>query len=132
MKFYSRKGFSMMAISSFLLFLSLFCLVNEEYILFAVILAALFYLLWTIFDTHYVISDNKLHYKSALLKGSIEISSIVEITRNRTMFAGLKPATASKGIIIRFNKWDDIYMSPANADAFVQALMAANPAIKLR
>ncbi len=121
-----------MAISSFLLFLSLFCLVNEEYILFAVILAALFYLLWTIFDTHYVISDNKLHYKSALLKGSIEISSIVEITRNRTMFAGLKPATASKGIIIRFNKWDDIYMSPANADAFVQALMAANPAIKLR
>lgn len=132
MKFYSRKGFSMMAISSFLLFLSLFCLVNEDYILFAVILAALFYLLWTIFDTHYVISDNKLHYKSALLKGSIEISSIVEITRNRTMFAGLRPATATKGIIIRYNKWDDIYMSPANADAFVQALMAANPAIKLR
>jgi hypothetical protein len=132
MKFYSRKGFSMMAISSFLLFLSLFCLINEDYILFAVILAALFYLLWTIFDTHYVISDNKLHYKSALLKGSIEISSIVEITRNRTMFAGLRPATATKGIIIRYNKWDDIYMSPANADAFVQALMVANPAIKLR
>ena len=122
----------MMAISSFLLFLSLFCLVNEDYILFAVILAALFYLLWTIFDTHYVISDNKLHYKSALLKGSIEISSIVEIRKNKTMFAGLRPATASKGIIIRYNKWDDIYMSPANADAFVQALMAANPSIKLR
>lgn len=132
MKFYSRKGFSMMAISSFLLFLSLFCLVNEDYILFAVILAALFYLLWTIFDTHYVISDNKLHYKSALPKGSIEISSIVEITRNKTMFAGLRPATAAKGIIIRYNKWDDIYMSPTNADAFVQALMAANPSIKLQ
>jgi hypothetical protein len=132
MKFFSRKGFSMMAMSSFLLFLSFFCLVNEDYILFAVILAALFYLLWTIFDTHYVISDNKLHYKSALLKGSIEISSIVEITRNRTMFAGLRPATASKGIIIRYNKWDDIYMSPIDADTFIQALMAANPAIKLR
>lgn len=132
MKFYSRKGFSMMAISSFLLFLSLFCLVNEAYIPFVVILATLFYLLWTIFDTHYVILDNKLHYKSALLKGSIEISSIVEIRKNKTMFAGLRPATATKGIIIRYNKWDDIYMSPANADAFVQALMAANPAIKLR
>jgi hypothetical protein len=122
----------MMAISGFLLILSLFCLVNEAYIPFVVTLATLLYLLWTIFDTHYVISDNKLHYKSALLKGSIEISSIVEITRNRTMFAGLKPATASKGIIIRYNKWDDIYMSPANADAFVQALIAVNPAIKLR
>lgn len=132
MKFYSRKGFSMMAISGFLLILSLFCLVNEAYIPFVVTLATLLYLLWTIFDTHYVISDNKLHYKSALLKGSIEISSIVEITRNKTMLAGLRPATASKGIIIRYNKWDDIYMSPANADAFVQALIAVNPAIKLR
>ena len=132
MKFYSRKGFSMMAISGFLLILSLFCLVNEAYIPFVVTLATLLYLLWTIFDTHYVISDNKLHYKSALLKGSIEISSIVEITRNKTMLAGLRPATASKGIIIRYNKWDDIYMSPANVDAFVQALIAVNPAIKLR
>lgn len=121
----------MVVIIAFLFFLVLICLSDNTYVFAPIVLAALIYLLWILFDTYYLISGHQLCYKSALLKGSIEISSIVEIKKNKTMFAGLRPATAAKGLIITYNKWDDIYVSPIDADAFIEVLKNTNPSIKI-
>ncbi len=47
------------------------------------------------------------------------------------MHIGLKPALSSKGCIIKYRKWDDIYLSPENQELFNAELLKVNPAIKV-
>ena len=42
------------------------------------------------------------------------------------MWAGLKPATATKGLIIRYNTYDEIYISPESNEAFIEDLKKIN------
>ncbi|WP_432712253.1 PH domain-containing protein [Pedobacter sp.] len=88
------------------------------------------YLVWMWHDTYYLIDDNQLLYKSALLRGSIDISSIVEIEKNKKIYAGVKPSLSNKGVVIKYNKWDDIFMSPIDIDHFISALKDVNPGIR--
>ena len=57
------------------------------------------------------------------------IPEIREIAKGKTMYAGLKPATASKGLIIKFGKYDEIYISPATNELFVSEILKRNPEI---
>jgi len=77
-----------------------------------------------------MIEGDQLLYKSALLKGSIDINTIVEIVKNKKHFSGKKPSLSTKGIIIKYNKWDDIYISPVDIDRFISVLKHINPGIK--
>jgi hypothetical protein len=33
--------------------------------------------------------------------------------------------------VVAFNKWDDVYLSPADADGFIAALKKINPDIEV-
>ena len=83
------------------------------------------------YDTYYIINGNKLSYKSAFLKGVIEIDTITEIVKNRKLFSGKKPSLSNKGIIIRYNEYDDIYLSPKNIEEFIETLKTTNPDFKI-
>lgn len=85
--------------------------------------------LWIWFNTYYKIAENTLFYRSGPIAGRIEIEKIREISPNKTMYAGLKPALASKGLIIRYEKYNDIYISPAHPEAFINELLKVNPSI---
>src|SRR5437868_2700757 len=63
-------------------------------------------LIWSLFDTYYQIENAELRYKSAFIKGKIDINAIKKVTSGETMLVGMKPALASKGLIIQFNKYD--------------------------
>ncbi|MDX5513521.1 MAG: PH domain-containing protein [Hymenobacteraceae bacterium] len=96
------------------------------------LIAALF--LWILHNTAYTISGDKLIYKSAFLKGSIDIHSIKKIEKNKTMWAGLKPVLATKGLIIHYLDGvvgEDIYFSPENKNVFVEELLQINPEIEV-
>lgn len=88
-------------------------------------------LLWIYFGTEYIIQEQKLLYKSAFIKGEIDIQKIREITKGRTTWIGLRPATATNGLLIKFNTYDEIYISPKDHEAFIDALKNINNNINI-
>ena len=52
-------------------------------------------------------------------------------SRKPTLWVGTRPATAKNGVIIYYNKYDEIYFSPSDNEAFVAALLEINPEIKV-
>lgn len=87
--------------------------------------------LWIYFGTYYIVSGNKFFYRSGFLRGQIDISRIREIIVGTTVWTGTRPATATNGLLIKFNAYDEIYISPESNDALVDALTQANNQIKV-
>jgi hypothetical protein len=87
--------------------------------------------LWIYFGTYYILQDKKLFYKSAFVSGQIDVTKIREIIKGRTTWTGIKPATAAKGLLIKFNTYDEIYISPEDNDSLIEALKKINDKIKV-
>ncbi len=47
------------------------------------------------------------------------------------MWSGIKPALARNGLIIRYHKYDEIYIAPESNDEMIDDLMKLNPSIKV-
>jgi hypothetical protein len=88
-------------------------------------------LLWIYFGTYYIVENKTLYYKSAFITGQIDINNISEIIKGRTSWTGIKPATATKGLLIKFNSYDEIYISPENNDSIIRILKEINDKIKV-
>ena len=131
MKYYSSKGYIVIALIIFLIILTIISFWGKVYPAFFILIIALSYLVWMWFDTYYVIDGDQFLYRSALVKGSISINTIFEIVKNKTQCSGNKPALSTKGIILKYNKWDDIFISPVDIDQFINALKNVNPNIKI-
>ena len=82
--------------------------------------------LWALFHTYYQIKDGKLIYRSGFIHGEIDINNIKEIIKGKTMWVGLKPALATGGLIIKYNRFDDIYLAPKNNDELIEDLLKLN------
>ncbi|RXF70128.1 PH domain-containing protein [Arcticibacter tournemirensis] len=96
-----------------------------------IILAVISLLLWVRFGTYYVIKESRMLYRSGPIRGSIDIQSVHSLTKNKTLWLGTKPALARKGIILKYNKYDDIYISPKNKDQFIAELLKRNNNIQV-
>ena len=83
-------------------------------------------LIWLYFDTYYQIENEELRYKSAFIKGKIDINTIKKVTSGETMLVGMKPALASKGLIILYNKYDEMYIAPESNNEVINDLLAIN------
>lgn len=88
-------------------------------------------IIWTIKDTFYILTEKELKFKSGFLKGSIKTESIKELEVNKTMWVGIKPATAKRGVIVKYNQFDQIYISPRDNEEFVKELLKIKPEIKI-
>ena len=95
------------------------------------LLSPLILIFWIYFDTLYKIEKNELIYRSGFLRGKIEIPNIKEILKGKTMWSGIKPALAKNGLIIKFNKYDEIYIAPENNDELISDLIKLNSEIKI-
>jgi hypothetical protein len=107
--------------------------IHSEGLIFTVLVNAVIIglLSWMFFGTHYKLSSQNLSYRCGPFYGKIEIASINKILVNETMYVGFKPATARNGLIIKYNKYDDIYISPADNDTFVQEILKLNSQIEI-
>ena len=91
------------------------------------------FILWVLLDTRYVIKNNFLLYRSGPIRGRIDISKIKSIKR----FSGLnvpvmlKPALDTKGFIITYNSFDDLFISPIRSDIFIEEIKKINPLIEV-
>lgn len=79
--------------------------------------------LWLWFGTHYRITTAHIHYRCGPFRGKIAIDAIREVQQNATMWSGLRPALARNGMVVKYNKYDEIYFSPDTNEAFIQALL---------
>ncbi len=96
-----------------------------------VILAVIALLMWVRFGTYYVIKDSQLFYRSGPIRGLIDIQSVHTLIKNKTLWVGTKPALARKGIILKYNKYDDIYISPKDKEQFIAELLKRNNNIQI-
>ena len=81
--------------------------------------------------TFYQIDGDELRWRSSILFGKFSVSSIHKVAVNQTLWVGTRPATARNGVIIYYNKYDEIYFSPSDNEAFVAALLEINPEIEV-
>ncbi|MCZ8134022.1 MAG: PH domain-containing protein, partial [Algoriphagus sp.] len=95
------------------------------------LISPLVFILWFYLGTSYKLESGQLSYKSGFIKGKIPVSTIREIHKDTTLWAGLKPALASRGIIINYGKFDEIYIAPENTEELIEDLVSINPSIKI-
>lgn len=89
------------------------------------------FLLWIFVNTRYRIDKEYLFYNSGPISGKIEISKIYEVVIGQKIIPILKPATGNNGLVIKYNRWDEIYLSPNTNDKFIEKLLNLNDKIKL-
>ncbi len=82
--------------------------------------------------TFYRFEKNLLHIQSSVFRKQVSYANIREIRRNKTLFIGWKLALATKGLVLHYNKYDVIYISPEDEDEFVAQLLLRNPEIRIR
>lgn len=103
----------------------------ESSLILAFIFTFLGFLLWIVFAARYEITEFHVIYYTGPIKGKIEISSIHTIISGKTLWVGNKPATATKGLILEYGKYDRIYISPETNETFIEAILKIKPNIKI-
>lgn len=136
MKFKSKKSFFVGIIFGIVCLLMLFIAIkvlfyNRDKWIALVSVLPLFSFILSWFNTYYVMQDEILSYKSGFVNGAINIVDIREIIVGKTWFVSWKPALASKGLIVKYNRWDEIYISPEKETLFLEELLKINPEIKI-
>ncbi|WP_430400977.1 PH domain-containing protein [Flavobacterium sp.] len=103
------------------------------YVVTGINLVVVLFLTWLILQTNYAIDSKLLYWKSGPFKGTINIHSIKKIEFHKGIVVPViwKPALSHVGLIITYNNYDDIYISPQNREEFVQKLTQINPNINL-
>lgn len=95
----------------------------DVYFPIALIIVANVMIILMTFNTNYVLENGYLKYRSGFVYGKIKISRVREIIVGETMRVGIKPAMATKGLIIKYDKFEDIYISPDSNESFVDAIL---------
>ena len=103
------------------------------YIVIGINLLTLILLLSIALKTEYKIDKNFLHYQSGPFFGKILISTITKIQHHNGIFVPTvcKPALSQVGLIITYNKFDTIYISPLEEEEFLQLMITLNPTIEI-
>lgn len=91
------------------------------------------FILWVLLDTRYVIKNNFLLYRSGPIRGRIDITKIKSIKRHSGLSVPvmLKPSLDTKGFIVTYNKFDDLFISPIKSELFLEEIKKINPQIEL-
>ncbi|WP_435314204.1 PH domain-containing protein [Cellulophaga fucicola] len=140
MTFKSRKDSLfksvMIAIVALLFFILYLCLLEntkttDGVISIIITSLVLCLLLWIFFGTSYKLTSTTLSYKSGPIKGNVSIAEIHQIIKGKTLWVGLKPATASKGLIIKYGKYSELYISPETNDGFIKEILKHNSSIEI-
>ena len=140
MKFESRKDafFNLFTIGSLSLFIAILVYLTmgdismSDLLVLLLLLGGIGLLLWIYFDTSYELSKDEFNYKSGPFRGTIAINRISEIIKGKTMWSGIKAATSRKGLIIKYDKYNEIYISPKTSELFIAELLRSNSLIRIK
>ena len=133
MVYNSKKGWLIPAAIIVMLIIAIKPVIDGVWVMILLLAAIIAWFIWMWFDTYYIIRDGELFYKNSFINGSVPISAMHEIIiHNKGLHScSLKPALALKGLIIKYNRYDDMFVSPENEEQFIAELQAINPDIKI-
>lgn len=81
--------------------------------------------------TRYIINENQLIVKCMFIVNErIEINKIRKIEKTSSILSS--PALLIDRIAVRYNKFDEVYISPKEKQLFVEELLKINPEIEVR
>ncbi len=92
------------------------------FLFFSFTFLALFFLI-ILKTTYFVLTDDELICHHLFFRKTIHFSSIRKVEKHKGLYAGLKMSTAGKeALIIHYNKFDEILISPEDDDKFIVAI----------
>tara|TARA_Y100000589_G_scaffold191592_1_gene181445 strand:+ start:15807 stop:16076 length:270 start_codon:yes stop_codon:yes gene_type:complete len=81
---------------------------------------------WIYFGTNYELTKEKFIYKCGPIKRAIDINRINKIIKDKTLWVGVKVATSRKGLIIKYDKHKEVYISPRTNKSFIDKILEIN------
>lgn len=140
MKFKSKKGalFSTVMLGSCALILGLTVIgllkgeMNPgEYWTLPIVAGVCLALLWFYFGTYYELGKDGLVYRWGPIHRKISLDRITEIVKGKTLYIGFRPATSRKGLIVKYDTYNEIYISPQTNETFIQKVLELKSDIKI-
>jgi hypothetical protein len=103
------------------------------YIFNTIMIAIISSLIWILLDTKYIINNDIILFNSGPFKGIININKIKKIEHHSGLIVPVtyKPALNTRGLILYYNSFDEIYISPNEEDNFIEELLKINPEIRI-
>lgn len=81
--------------------------------------------------TQYIINENQLVIKSTwIVNERIDISKITKIEKSNSILSS--PALSLDRLLVRYNKYDEVLISPKEKKEFIDELLKINPAIEIK
>jgi len=96
-----------------------------------VLIAIQLLLVWIWHGTKYKISNTILNISSGPLKKNIPVRLITKVEIGNTMWIGYKLGLSKGGLIIHYNQYDEIYITPINVDEFCSTLKRIHSEIEI-
>lgn len=113
------------------IFLSVSSMIEGEWIGYVGMITILLFIVFISKSTRYIIVENQLIVKCMfIVNDRIEISKIRKIEKTNSLLSS--PALSLDRIAIRYNKFDEVYISPKEKQAFVDELLNVNPDIEIK
>ena len=89
-------------------------------------------ILWISYGTSYYLDAIVLKYRSGPFKGQINTEAVRKVIVGETQWSGLNRfGTARNGLIIFYNKFDELYITPSSNEAFLQKLLKVRSGIEV-
>ena len=104
---------------------------QQDYISLAIVIPVTLLLIYANTTTYYTLTPDYLKYKCSFISGKIKTQNIHSIVKNKTLWVGLKPALARNGLLIKYDKYEEIYISPNTNDSFITEILKHKPNIKI-
>ncbi|CAM3519698.1 hypothetical protein FSS13T_08570 [Flavobacterium saliperosum S13] len=116
---------------SYPIFLCVKGFITGSYLMSAITLIILVLIGLMIQKTEYTISENTLNVKSGfLVNKKIDVKTIRKIENTKSIISA--PALSRDRILLIYNKFDDIEISPKDKEEFIKHLLVINPNIEVK
>lgn len=92
------------------------------YFILIIQITILFFLIGSALTTKFIISETELICKTFYWRKKIPFKSIRRVEKQTSLYAGRKITTATKGLIVYYNKYDELLISPENEFVFIEEL----------
>ena len=113
------------------IFLSITSIIEGKWFGYLILASIILLVIFTSKSTKYIINENLLTIKSLFVVNTkIDISTIRKIEKTSSILSS--PALSMDRIAIRYNKFDEIYISPKEKQLFIDELLKINPNIEIK
>lgn len=113
------------------IFLSITALLEGEWIGLLGLAGVIGFILILSKTTQYIINENQLIVKSTwIVNERIDIFKITKIEKSNSILSS--PALSLDRLLVRYNKFDEVLISPKEKKEFIDELLKINPAIEIK